>query len=142
MPRHAVLSVVAAITLFFGGHLAAAAEPNPYDGTWQTTVSCAAARDALGYSFRFVSMVAGGQLHGLHGVEGQPGSLILSGTVGPDGAAALYAQGLTGSREFVPGRDTPRGTAYGYRIQAQFTASSGTGTRVEGRPCSVQFAKQ
>jgi hypothetical protein len=114
----------------------------PFDGKWRTTVSCEAARDALGYSFRFISEVKNGKLRGLYGTEGKPSSLLIEGTVNPDGAARLYARGRTGSKEYVPGRDTPRGTEYGYSIDAHFQGATGTGTRVEGRPCSLQFEKQ
>jgi len=54
---------------------------------------------------------------------------------------ALTATGRTGSKEYVPGRDTPRGTEYSY-IDAHFQGATGAGTRVEGRPCSLQFDKQ
>ena len=80
-----------------------------YDGKWLTTVSCESARDALGYSFRFVSEVKDGNLRGLHGAEGQPSSLLIEGKIDADGTAKLYATGRTGSKEYVPGRDTPRG---------------------------------
>lgn len=83
-----------------------------FDGKWLTTVSCEAARDALGYSFRFVSEVKNGDLHGVHGTVGQPSSLVIDGKIGADGTAKLYATGRTGSKEYVPGRDTPRGTEY------------------------------
>lgn len=122
--------------------LALAASATQFDGTWQTTVSCAAARDALGYSFRFPSMVQNGVLHGLHGVAGQPSSLQIDGMISPDGTGKLYAKGFTNSKEFVPGRVAERGTEYDYNIDAHFSASTGTGTRVEGRPCSYQFVKQ
>ena len=92
--------------------VASAADTPRFDGSWLTTVSCAAVRDALGYSFRFVSTVNDGVLHGLHGTLGEPGSLQIDGTIGPDGTGKLYASGRTGSKEFVPGRDTPRGTEY------------------------------
>jgi len=113
-----------------------------FDGKWLTTVSCEASRDALGYSFRFVSEVKNGNLRGLHGTEGQPSSLVIEGRIEADGSANLYATGRTGSKEYVPGRDTPRGTEYSYNIQAHFKGSTGTGTRVEGRPCSFRFEKQ
>ena len=113
-----------------------------FDGKWLTTVSCENARDALGYSFRFVSEVKDGKLRGLHGTEGQPSSLLIEGKIDADGAAKLYATGRTGSKEYVPGRDTPRGTEYSYSIEAQFKGAKGTGTRIEGRPCSFQFEKQ
>jgi hypothetical protein len=113
-----------------------------FDGKWLTTVSCESARDALGYSFRFVSDVKDGKLRGLHGTEGQPSSLLIEGTIDADGAGKFYATGRTGSKEYVPGRDTPRGTEYSYSIDAHFKGTKGTGTRVEGRPCSFQFEKQ
>jgi hypothetical protein len=114
----------------------------PFDGKWLTTVSCEAARDALGYSFRFVSQVKNGKFRGLYGTEGKPSSLLIEGTVSTDGAGKLYATGRTGSKEYVPGRDAPRGTEYNYSIEAHFKGGAGTGTRVEGRPCSLQFEKQ
>jgi hypothetical protein len=113
-----------------------------FDGKWLTTVSCEGARGALGYSFRFVSEVKNGNFRGLHGTEGKPSSLLIEGTVDADGSGKLYATGRTGSKEYVPGRDTPRGTEYSYSIEAHFKGTTGTGTRVEGRPCSLQFEKQ
>jgi hypothetical protein len=131
-----------ALVLLILPGVSSAAGTQRFDGMWQTTVSCAAARDALGYSFRFISTIRDGVLHGLHGTAGQPSSLQIDGTIEADGTGKLYARGFTGSKEFVPGRDTPRGTEYGYNIDARFGASTGTGTRVEGRPCSYQFVKQ
>jgi hypothetical protein len=114
----------------------------PFDGKWQTTVSCEAARDALGYSFRFVSEVKNGKLRGLYGTEGKPSSLLIEGTVSAAGDGKLYATGHTGSKEYVPGRDTPRGSEYNYSIEAHFKDKTGTGVRVEGRPCSLKFEKK
>jgi len=113
-----------------------------FDGKWLTTVSCASARDALGYSFRFTSEVRNSNLRGLHGTQGQPSSLLIEGKIEADGTGKLYATGRTGSKEYVPGRDTPRGTEYSYTIDAHFKDKTGAGTRVEGRPCSFQFEKQ
>jgi hypothetical protein len=113
-----------------------------FDGKWLTTLSCDAARDALGYSYRFVSEVKNGNLTGLHGKKGEPSSLLIEGTISDDGIGKLYATGRTGSKEFVPGRDTPRGTEYNYNIDAHFSEKTGTGTRVEGRPCSFLFEKK
>jgi hypothetical protein len=121
---------------------ALAAGSNRFDGTWQTTVSCSAARDALGYSFRFDSIVHNGVLRGMRGVAGQPSSLQIDGTIEPDGTGKLYAKGFTNSKEFVPGRVAERGTEYDYNIDAHFGLQMGTGARVEGRPCSYQFVKQ
>jgi len=113
-----------------------------FDGKWLTTVSCEAARDALGYSYRFESEVKNGSLRGLRGKEGEPSSLLIEGKIGDDGTGKLYATGRTGSKEFVPGRDTPRGSEYNYNIEAHFSEKTGTGTRVEGRPCSFRFEKK
>ena len=140
MPNVKGSLIALALTLLSSASFAADAQR--FDGAWQTTVSCAASRDALGYSFRFVSTVKDAVFHGLHGTAGQPGSLQIDGKIGADGVARLYANGRTGSKEYVPGRDTPRGTEYGYNIDAKFEDSTGTGTRVEGRPCSLQFEKQ
>ncbi len=113
-----------------------------FDGKWLTTVSCSAARDALGYSYRFVSEVKDGNFRGLHGTEGQPSSLLIEGKVSDEGTGKLYATGRTGSKEFVPGRDAPRGTEYSYSIEAHFRGATGSGTRVEGRPCTFRFEKR
>jgi hypothetical protein len=137
-PHAAGVLTVIAVMLLPGVSFA----EEPFDGKWRTTVSCEAARDALGYSFRFISEVKNGKLRGLYGTEGKPSSLLIEGTVSTDGTAKLYATGRTGSKEYVPGRDTPRGTEYSYSIEAHFQGATGTGTRVEGRPCSLQFEKQ
>jgi hypothetical protein len=113
-----------------------------FDGKWQTTVSCDASRGALGFSYRFISEVKDGNFHGLRGKQGEPSSLLIDGTIGGDGTGNLYAAGKTGSKEFVPGTDTPRGTDFGYHIRAHFDERHGTGTRVEGRPCTLEFEKQ
>jgi hypothetical protein len=135
-------AVLAMLTPMLQAGAASAAGAQPFDGAWQTTVSCAAARDALGYSFRFVSTVKDGVLHGQHLTAGEPGSLLIDGTIAADGTGKLYATGRTNSKEFVPGRDTAKGTEYGYDIEAHFAATTGTGKRVEGRPCTLQFVKQ
>jgi hypothetical protein len=136
--RHAAVLVGIVLLIFPSVSLAG----EDFDGKWLTTVSCEASRGALGYSYRFVSEVKGGKLHGLHGTEGQPSSLLIEGKIDADGTGKLYATGRTGSKEYVPGRDTPRGTEYNYNIEAHFKGTTGTGTRTEGRPCSFQFEKQ
>jgi hypothetical protein len=138
MRSSTVLLAVLALTVLPG----VSPSEESFDGKWLTTVSCEGARDALGYSFRFVSEVKNGNFRGLHGTEGKPSSLLIVGTVGTDGSGKLYATGRTGSKEYVPGRDTPRGTEYSYSIEAHFKGTTGTGARVEGRPCSLQFEKQ
>ena len=113
-----------------------------FNGKWQTTVSCEASRGALGFSYRFMSEVKDGKLQGLNGTEDRPGYLFVEGTIEEDGSAKLYAKGQTNSKEFVPGRDTPAGTEYGYHVNAQFSERKGSGTRVEGRACSYEFERK
>src|SRR5271165_6833612 len=113
-----------------------------FDGKWQTTVSCDPSRGALGFSYRFDSFVNDGNFRGLHGKENEPGYLLIEGTIGDDGIGKLYATGKTGSKEFVPGTDTPRGTEFGYHIKSEFHDKHGEGVRVEGRHCSLEFEKK
>jgi hypothetical protein len=113
-----------------------------FNGKWQTTVSCEPSRGALGFSYRFTSEISDGKFQGLHGTQDRPGYLFVEGTIADDGSAKLYAKGMTNSKEFVPGRDTPPGTDYGYHVNAQFNDRTGAGRRVEGRPCSYEFERQ
>jgi len=134
--------ILSALVLSFLLNVSFASDKQRFDGKWVTTVSCPAARGALGYSYQFTSTVTDAVLNGLHGVEGEPGSLQIDGTISPDGNSSLYAKGRTGSKEYVVGKDTRVGTEYGYNIEAHFGDSTGTGTRVEGRFCSLKFVKQ
>jgi hypothetical protein len=129
-----------AFTLLLLTRVAVAGER--FDGKWQTTVSCEPSRGALGFSYQFLSEVKDGNFRGLHGVEGQPGYLLIEGKIDVDGTGTLYATGKTNSKEYVPGRSTPPGTDYGYHIKATFKDTQGTGTRTEGRPCSLEFQKK
>jgi hypothetical protein len=113
-----------------------------FDGKWQTTVSCEPLRGALGFSYRFASEIKGGSFHGLHGVEDEPGFLLVEGAIEDDGSASLYAKGKSNGKEYTPGRDVATGTEYGYHIKATFTDRSGTGSRVEGRACSFEFVRK
>jgi hypothetical protein len=132
--------------LVFGNGIAAEAQTKQgphhhFDGTWHTIVSCSNARDALGYSFEFVSIVKDDQLHGEKGVKGEAGWLQIDGQIQADGAANLYASGLVGAAPYAVG-GRPAGSLYGYHIDTHFSGSSGEGRRVEGRPCTVSFTKQ
>ena len=113
-----------------------------FDGAWNVTVDCASTPDgALGYRFDFVARVKDGFLRGDHGVEGNSGWLRLEGTIQPDGSSKLEARGLTGDpKTSING--VARGLPLGYHVAAQFDASSGTGKRLELRPCNLHFAKR
>lgn len=112
-----------------------------FDGVWNTLVSCPNSNGALGYSFEFPSIVKDDVLHGEKGTRGEPGWLRLDGSIRPDGSADLYASGLVGAAPYAVGA-RPAGSAYGYHIDARFSGASGSGHRVEGRPCTVAFTRK
>jgi hypothetical protein len=111
-----------------------------YDGRWQTTWTCTNVSRFPGYSFRFVGQVKDGSYSGLRGVKGQPGSLDLNGKIEPDGTAAFFGEIIVNSSFVALG--AARGTPSDFHAIAQFQKATGTGTRVEGRPCSLSFARQ
>ncbi len=117
-----------------------AAGDHPFEGTWDTTVSCENAAGALGYSYRFDSIVKDAVLHGEKGDKGRPGWFQLDGMISPGGSARLYADGLVGASETAVGHRRA-GTRYNYHVEATFSGDSGIGKRVEGRPCSLEFKK-
>ena len=124
--------------------LAAGADDAPatsFDGVWNTIVSCQNASGAYGYSFEFLSTVKQGVLHGEKGKQGEPGWLKLDGKIAADGAADLYASGLVGAAPYAVGH-VPAGSVYGYHVDARFSATSGSGHRIEGRPCTVTFTRK
>jgi hypothetical protein len=112
-----------------------------YDGTWDTILTCPNSNGALGFSYHFDSTVKDGLLHGEKGDKGQPGWFQLDGKIPVEGSASLYAEGLVGAAPYAVGQ-RPKGTQYGFHVASMFTDRSGTGTRVEGRPCSVTFMKK
>ena len=130
-----------AVTLVAFAVLRASPAHGPFDGTWDTVLSCENAGGAMGYSFKFPSIVKDRVLHGEKGTKGKPGWLQLDGKIQADGAADIYADGLVGAPEAAVGR-RPAGTQYGYHIDAKFSEESGTGKRVEGRACSVTFSRK
>ena|ERR1700733_10993572 len=128
------------LVVAFAFAVAAPAADDHFDGTWDAVLSCENAAGALGYSFKFPSMVKNGALHGEKGTKGKPGWLQLDGKIVADGSAKIYADGLVGAAEAAVGH-RPAGTQYGYHIEAKFSDDSGTGKRIEGRPCTVEFTK-
>lgn len=115
--------------------------PSPFDGRWRARVRCEAHRDAKALDFDLDGTVTNGMLLATRGVEGQPGWLRVTGTVAPDGSAALVARGLTGARAFSLGGPRP-GTPLDYRVTARFAGKRGTGNRIDGRPCSFAFERR
>lgn len=111
-----------------------------FDGDWDTILSCPNSNGALGYSFKFLSTVKNGLLHGEKGHRDEAGWLQLDGKILDDGSADLYVDGLVGAAPYAVGQ-RPAGSKYGYHVTSKFTVQSGSGSRVEGRPCTVTFSR-
>src|SRR5215469_2012193 len=112
-----------------------------FDGSWNVVVFCPASEDAPASAFRFMAGVKDGQLHGERGSAGSRGSMILDGTIQPDGTARLSASGISNDA------DDPLGLAsqeapYAYHVAARFQGSHGLGARIEGRVCHLSFTRQ
>jgi len=114
--------------------------PHGFDGTWETTITCPPALGALAVTMRFNAQVKDGLFHGQRGTDGQPGWLTLDGKIHPDGVADLYADGLVGAAAFAVG-NASKGTPYSYHATGKLAGSSGSGKRIEGRPCTIDFEK-
>jgi hypothetical protein len=109
-----------------------------FDGTWDTVISCPDTQGALGFSFRFDSVVKNGELHGEQGTRGRAGYQELNGSLVQDGISHLLVNGLVGASQFAVG-NRPAGTQYAYRVEAKFHGDQGTGKRTQGRPCDLTF---
>jgi TolB-like protein len=120
---------------------ATAAAPSRYDGRWEVRVVCPPTADAKGYELGFPASVAGGRLDGQNGVPGTPGSLRLTGVIPADGEAMLHADGVVGDAAYAVKHATA-GTRVRYRVKAHFEERSGTGKRLEHRPCDVTFTRR
>ncbi len=110
------------------------------DGIWEVTQTCAPSKDANGYKSTFNGRVQDGRLTASRGDPGKPGYLKLEGNVGPDGTSTIAADGISGHSSLTVGR-APPGLAYTFTIAAKFAATSGTGSRIELRPCDFTFRK-
>jgi hypothetical protein len=112
-----------------------------FDGKWDTTLNCTPFQDAQGFTWHFVSAVKDGHLVGRFGTEGQPASLRIEGQIADDGTGILHATGRTGMPQYATG-NLQRGSNIVYDIRAEFREGRGKGTRLEGRPCTYEFARQ
>jgi hypothetical protein len=141
MARTRPLFLALMLTCLLADPAVAQAPTTAFDGTWLVIVSCSAASDgALGYTYRFPASVSDGVLHGEHKAKGLPGWLTIDGAIKPDGSAILLAQGLTGRPSYSVDRVQSL-TPYAYHVTAHFGPTQGTGTRIELRPCDLQFSK-
>ncbi|MEP7297748.1 MAG: hypothetical protein ABI702_16310 [Burkholderiales bacterium] len=135
-------------TALFGALLSTAsawvqAEPTPFDGAWQVTLTCPPHpddEDTKGYTHRFPAEVVDGELSATHGTEGEPGWHHLRGRIKPDGSAALRLDGIVNNEKYAINK-AQRGKQYTYRVKAQFEPTSGSGQRLTGRVCQFSFAR-
>ena len=112
-----------------------------FDGAWNVTVECPAHGTASGYTRRLLAQVTDGALAAQLGNVGQPGSLMLSGKIQPDGKASIEARGMVGDPRNTASR-LSQGTAFAYRVDAVFEGTRGVGNRTDDvRPCSLTFVK-
>jgi len=111
-----------------------------FDGNWQTVFTCPNLGQYPGYSFQLAGEVTGGVYHGIHGVKGQPSSLVLDGKIESDGAAAFFGEIIVGSS--LVGLGAARGTASDFHALVTFESASATGRRIEGRSCTLSFQRQ
>ena len=121
----------------------ARAQPSPFDGTWNVTMTCPPhddEEDTKGYTHHFPVQVKNGQLRGTHGEEGASGWHLLQGTIKPDGTARLQLDGIVNNPKYAIHR-ADRGKSYTYRVKARFEGSTGTGQRLTGRVCEFRFAR-
>jgi TolB-like protein len=117
------------------------AAPTRFDGTWSVRVVCPPTDDARGYDLSFAAVVAGGQIDGLHGSAGRPGSLHLTGAIAADGDAMLRVDGRVGDPSVAIRRATT-GSPVHYRVKARFDERSGTGKRLGARACDFTFTRR
>ena len=141
--RKTLFTALFLFTMAVGGQVAA----GPFDGVWNTTMTCEAKGNSQGYTWKFTSTVANNTLHGERGDAGQPGYLALDGKINCDGSAKLTANGIVASTEYAHGPFAKTGAQYSYDVKAHFTATDGEGDRstglgIYGRPCHYTFGKQ
>ena len=140
LPLLAVLAIAAVANT-------AAAQANQataFDGAWNVTLACpphnASDDDAKGYTQRFPGEVTNGQMHAVHGKEGEPGWHLVTGRIAADGSATLQVDGIVNNEKYAI-NNAQRGKAYKYRVKAQFDAASGSGERLTGRVCHFTFSR-
>jgi hypothetical protein len=134
--------------LFLPGILIAAEHTTVrFDGTWHTHVDCPARGNMEAFAWKFDSVIINGELRGVRGTEGEPGSFVLTGKINEDGCAKLSGDGILLSRKNARGLLAHKGEEYNWDVRAQFKDTDGTGARNEGldiigRACSFEFKKQ
>jgi len=116
------------------------AKTNAFDGSWEVNIGCPADGKVLGYSRSVPATIKDGTLHG-ETLRDMPNAIVIDGDIGADGKSTLIVHGLTADPRYTVGQ-VKSGTPYSYTVNAQFSGSSGSGKRVELRPCTLTFVKR
>jgi hypothetical protein len=112
-----------------------------FDGNWRVGFKCPAYETAKAYEYEMELSIAGGLIHGQLGSPTTPGGLQdFAGQVKDDGSASIFISGLTGPPAYTLG-NLKAGQSFFFSFPAQFSQTSATGTRSNGRPCTATFAK-
>ena len=112
-----------------------------FDGEWDLNISCPPAGKAGPYARYALAVVKDSVLHAELLTPGTPAWFIIGGKIEGDGKAKLFVRGLTGNPAATLNRAKP-GSPYSFTANAQFDPTSGSGKRVELRPCDLTFAKR
>jgi len=113
-----------------------------FDGDWDVSINCPAHESgASAYILDFTARVRNGMLRGEKGTAGEPGWILLSGEIRPDGNADLMARGLTNDPKYTVNHSRP-GAEYNYPVKAAFQGARGTGQRQKLRVCDLSFNRQ
>lgn len=138
-----MMRALAGCLLLLGAAPALAQAPSRFDGTWDVTLICADLPDGVrGYTWRFVATVQDGRLVADNvATQAGGGQIHLEGPIRRDGSARLRAEGTVGNPNNAA-RRAASGSSFRYTVEAQFDERSGTGRRMQTRPCDFTFAKR
>ena len=116
----------------------------PFDGRWNVVLDCADTGSGTslvrGYTYSFAVNIVAGRMDGRFNEPTPPAFIRFVGTVTPEGALAINANGLTGSPVSTMGTLRP-GSPYAYTLKGKLDATQGKADRVESRPCTATFLR-
>ena len=123
------------------GAAGAALAASAFDGAWNVELNCPAYGEGEGFVWRFPAQVRGGHLSGKWVSSSDSINYgVLTGNIGPSGDALLTMNGRTGPSKYTINSEAPH-TTFHYTASAHFDAASGSGKRLEQRPCDLRFSK-
>jgi hypothetical protein len=115
---------------------------SPFDGSWNSGVQCPREPSGgAGYTWRFVSTIKDGHLHGQYGTAGNSPSATFDGTLSDSGTGTIHVVGLAGDPKYNL-KNVAAGTPIDYQASVQFNAMHGKGERLNGRACHFTFEKR